>query len=195
MSGAAHAAPGILVLGDSLSAAYGLAERRGWVALLGERLRQEQLNYSVVNASISGEITSGGRSRLGKLLAEHKPAVLILELGANDGLRGLPVGEMKHNLGAMIVQAQQSGARVLLVGVRMPPNYGEDYTRAFESAFSDLARAHRAAFVPELTAGIGARLEYFQPDRIHPNETAQPLLLENVWQALRPLVSSRAKRR
>ncbi len=182
----------IVVFGDSLSAAYGIAERRGWVALLEERLKREHLDHRVVNASISGETTSGGRSRLGKLLAQHKPAVLILELGANDGLRGLPVGEMKHNLGAMIVQAQQSGARVLLVGVRMPPNYGEDYTRAFETAFSDLARAHRAAFVPELTAGIGARLEYFQPDRIHPNDAAQPLLLENVWKALRPLLKASA---
>lgn len=180
----------LVVFGDSLSAAYGIAERRGWVALLGERLRQERLDYSVVNASISGEITSGGRSRLGKLLAQHKPAVLILELGANDGLRGLPVGEMKNNLAAMIGLAQKSGARVLLVGVRMPPNYGEDYTRPFEAAFSDLARVHRTAFTPELTQGIGARLEYFQPDRIHPNEAAQPMLLENVWKALRPLLKA-----
>ena len=180
------------MFGDSLSAAYGIAERRGWVALLGEHLRQERLDYSVVNASISGEITSGGRSRLGKLLAQHKPAVLILELGANDGLRGLPVGEMKKNLAAIITLAQKSGARVLLVGVRMPPNYGEDYTRAFEAAFSDLAREHRTAFTPELTAGIGERLDYFQPDRIHPNEAAQPLLLENVWKTLRPLLQARA---
>ena len=178
------------MFGDSLSAAYGIAERRGWVALLGERLRQERLDYSVVNASISGEVTSGGRSRLGKLLAAHRPAVLVLELGANDGLRGLPISEMKKNLAAMIGEAQKSGARVLLVGVRMPPNYGEDYTRGFEAAFSDLARAHRTAFTAELTEGIGARLEYFLPDRMHPNEAAQPLLLETVWKALRPLLKA-----
>jgi len=197
MSGAAHAAPGILVFGDSLSAAYGIAERRGWVALLAERLRQERLDYSVVNASISGETTSGGRARLAKLLAAHRPAVLILELGANDGLRGLPVAEMSKNLGAMIVQAQQAKARVLLVGVRMPPNYGPEYTRAFEAAFAGLAKEHRSAFAPELTAGIGERLEYFQADRIHPNEAAQPLLLDNVWKALRPLLTAgaAAKRR
>ena len=179
----------LVVFGDSLSAAYGIAERRGWVALLGERLRQERLDYSVVNASISGEITSGGRSRLSKLLAQHKPAVLILELGANDGLRGLPVGEMKKNLAAMIALAQDSGARVLLVGVHMPPNYGEDYTRAFADAFAELAKRQRVALAPDLTAGIGERLDLFQPDRIHPNEAAQPALLENVWKALRPLLT------
>jgi acyl-CoA thioesterase-1 len=192
MSAAAHAAPGILVFGDSLAAAYGIAERRGWVALLAERLRQERLDYSVVNASISGETTAGGRARLAKLLAQHRPKVLILELGGNDGLRGLPVAEMRANLAAMIGMAQKSGARVLLVGMRMPPNYGEDYARAFEAAYSDLAQAHRTALAPELTAGIGARLEYFQADRIHPNEAAQTLLLENVWRALAPLLDAGA---
>src|SRR5512134_824051 len=125
----------ILVYGDSLSANYGIAEKRGWVALLGERLKRERLDYSVVNASISGETTSGGLSRMPKALAQHKPAVLVLELGANDGLRGLPVPEMKKNLAAMIQQAQKAGARVLLVGMRMPPNYGPDYAREFEAAF------------------------------------------------------------
>lgn len=189
-SGAAPASARVMVFGDSLSAAYGIAERRGWVALLADRLQQERLAYSVVNASISGETTAGGRARLGKLLAQHPPAVLILELGANDGLRGLPVAEMKKNLGAMIVQAQQAKARVLLVGARMPPNYGPEYTRAFEAAFAELARAHRTAFTPELTAGISARLEYFQSDRIHPNEAAQPMLLENVWKPLQPLLQA-----
>lgn len=192
ISGAAHSAPGILVFGDSLSAAYGMAERHGWVALLQERLRRERLDYSVVNASISGETTRGGVSRLATLLGQHRPAVVILELGANDGLRGLPVAEMKRNLGVMIEQAQKAGARVQLVGVRMPPNYGEDYTRAFAAAFRDLARARRTAFTPDLTESIGERLEYFQPDRIHPNEAAQPLLLENVWKALRPLLMAGA---
>lgn len=186
--GAAHAAPGILVFGDSLAAAYGISERRGWVALLEERLKRERLDYSVVNASISGETTRGGTARLGKLLGEHRPAVVILELGGNDGLRGLPVAEMKKNLGGMIQQSQKAGARVLLVGTRMPPNYGPDYTRAFEGVFSELAERHRVALAPDLTAGIGERLELFQPDRIHPNENAQPALLDNVWKALRPLL-------
>ena len=186
--GAAHAAPGILVFGDSLATAYGIAERRGWVALLEERLQRERLDYSVVNASISGETTRGGLSRLGKVLAEHKPAVVILELGGNDGLRGLPVAEMRKNLGTMIEQSQKAGVRVLLVGTRMPPNYGEDYTRAFEGVFFEVAKRHRIALAPDLTAGISERLELFQSDRIHPNETAQPALLENVWQALRPLL-------
>lgn len=187
----------ILIYGDSLSAAYGMSQSRGWVALLESRLKREQPAYRVVNASISGETTSGGAARMAKALAEHRPAIVVLELGANDGLRGLPVAEMRKNLGAMIVQAQKGGARVLLVGVRMPPNYGEDYTRAFEAAFAELAREHRTAFAPELMAGIGERLEYFQADRIHPNEAAQPRLLENVWQALAPLLQpgARAKRR
>jgi acyl-CoA thioesterase I len=188
----ASLAKDILVFGDSLSAAYGIAERHGWVALLEERLKREQPAVRVVNASISGETTAGGRARLGKLLQTHRPGIVIIALGGNDGLRGLPVGEMRRNLAAMIGAAQDAGARVLLVGVRMPPNYGEDYTRAFETAFADLAKQHRLAFVPELTAGIGSQLEFFQPDRIHPNEKAQPLLLENVWKSLQPLLKARA---
>ena len=189
--GAAHAspaAPGILVYGDSLATAYGIAERRGWVTLLSERLKRERLDYSVVNASLSGETTRGGLARLPKLLTEHKPAVVILELGGNDGLRGLPVSEMKKNLAAMIEQSQRVGARVLLVGTRMPPNYGPEYTHAYEGAFTELARRHRIALAPDLTAGVGERLELFLPDRIHPNESAQPALLDNVWRALRPLL-------
>jgi acyl-CoA thioesterase-1 len=179
----------ILVYGDSLSAAYGIAEKRGWVALLGERLKRERIDYSVVNASISGETTSGGLSRMPKALAQHRPVVLVLELGANDGLRGLPVAEMKKNLAAMIQQAQKSGARVLLVGVRMPPNYGPEYTRAFESAFAELAKRHKTALVPFLLEGMAEDLGKFQPDRIHPTEAAQPILLENVWKKLRPLLN------
>ena len=195
VSAAAHAAPLILVVGDSLSSAYGIAARRGWVALLGERLREERIDYSVVNASISGDTTAGGRARLGKLLAEHRPAVVIIELGGNDGLRGLPVAQMKKNLDAMIAQARQARARVLLVGTRMPPNYGEAYALAFEAAYRDLAKEHRVGLVPELTATIGTKLEYFQPDRIHPNEAAQPLLLDNVWPALRRLFAPGEARR
>jgi acyl-CoA thioesterase-1 len=186
--GAAHAASALLVFGDSLSAPYGIPERRGWVSLLAERLTKERLDYKVVNASISGETTSGGRGRLAKVLGEHKPAVVILELGGNDGLRGLSVVEMKKNLGTMIEQSRKAGARVLLVGTRMPPNYGPEYTQAYEAVFADLAKSHKIALAPDLTAGIGDRLELFLPDRIHPNESAQPALLENVWKALRPLL-------
>jgi len=178
----------ILVYGDSLSAAYGIAEKRGWVALLGERLKRERPDYSVVNASISGETSSGGLGRMAKSLAQHQPAVLVLELGANDGLRGLPVAQMRKNLSAMIGQAQKAGARVLLVGMHVPPNYGPEYTREFAAAFAELARHHRTALVPFLFEGMGENLALFQPDRIHPSEAAQPLLLDNVWKGLRPLL-------
>jgi acyl-CoA thioesterase-1 len=192
LAAAAQAAPkippSILVFGDSLSSAYGIAERRGWVALLEERLKRDQLAWGVVNASISGETTSGGRSRLGRALEEHRPAVVVIELGGNDGLRGLPIAEMKKNLAAMIEQSQKSGARVLLVATRMPPNYGPDYTQAFDGAFAELAKRHRAALVPYLFEGFGEKIELFQPDRIHPTEAAQPLILQNVWPALRPLL-------
>ncbi len=180
----------ILVYGDSLSSAYGIAEKRGWVALLGERLKRERPDYSVVNASISGETTSGGLNRMANVLAQHKPALLILELGGNDGLRGLPVAQMKQNLSAMIRQAHKAGARVLLVGIRMPPNYGPDYTREFEAAFAEVAKRHRTALVPFVFEGMGEDFAKFQPDRIHPTEAAQPVLLDNVWKALRPLLKS-----
>jgi acyl-CoA thioesterase-1 len=186
--GAALAAPKILVYGDSLSAAYGIAQARGWVSLLEERIRREKLDYSVVNASISGETTSGGLSRLRQALDEHRPAIVILELGANDGLRGLPVAEAKNNLAAMIRMAQKSRARVLLVGVRMPPNYGPDYTREFDGAFAELARRHRVALVPFLLEGIAERRELFQADGMHPTEAAQPVLLDNVWRKLGPMI-------
>lgn len=178
------------MFGDSLSAAYGIAAQRGWVALLAERLQRERPDYSVVNASISGETTAGGVSRLPRALARHRPAVVILELGANDGLRGLPVPEMKKNLAAMIGMSRQAGAKVLLVGMRVPPNYGPQYTRDFAAAFADLARERKTALVPFLLEGMAEDLRLFQPDRIHPTEDAQPLLLENVWQALRPLLKS-----
>ena len=176
------------MFGDSLSAHDGIAEKRGWVSLLGERLQKEKLDYRIVNASISGEITSAGRARLPKILGDHKPAVVILELGANDGLRGLPVAEMKKNLAAMIEQSQKAGAKVLLIGTRMPPNYGPEYAQAYEAAFADLAKGHKIALVPDFMSGFAERLELFLPDRIHPNESAQPTLLDNVWKALRPLL-------
>jgi acyl-CoA thioesterase-1 len=178
----------ILVFGDSLSAAYGIAAKRGWVALLAERLQREQLHYNVVNASISGETTAGGVSRLPGALARHKPAVVILALGGNDGLRGLPVAEMKKNLAEMIRMSQQAGAKVLLVGMRVPPNYGPEYTQDFAAAFAELTRARNSARAPFLLEGVAEDLRLFQPDRIHPTESAQPLLLENVWKALKPLL-------
>jgi acyl-CoA thioesterase-1 len=185
----------ILVYGDSLSAAYGIPRERGWVALLEKRLAAEGYDYSVVNASISGETTAGGLARMAKVLAQHRPAVVILELGGNDGLRGLPVAQMKGNLDAMIRQAQKAGARVLLVGVRMPPNYGPAYTASFAAAFGELAKARGCALVPFVFEGFAARDELFQEDRMHPTAQAQPLILENVWRGLAPLLERRPRAR
>jgi acyl-CoA thioesterase-1 len=178
----------ILVVGDSVSAAFGIAQARGWVALLGERLKRERLNYSVVNASVSGETTAGGAARLKPALDKHRPAVVIIELGGNDGLRGMPVEGMKKNLSAMIEQSRKSGARVLLVGMQMPPNYGPQYTGQFERAFSDLAKQHKVALVPFLFEDLGVWRDYFQLDGIHPTAEAQPVMLETIWKRLRPLL-------
>ncbi len=189
MGGAAHAAgKSILVLGDSLSAAYGLAADRGWVALLGERLARERPDYRVVNSSISGETSAGGRARIAGELARHRPAVVIVELGANDGLRGLPPAQMKENLAAIIVAAQRSGARVLLVGMKLPPNYGPDYTGRFEAAFDELHKRYRTAWLPFLLEGFAERQDLFQADDLHPTAKAQPLIVQNVWPRLRPLL-------
>ncbi|HEX2331839.1 MAG TPA: arylesterase [Burkholderiales bacterium] len=184
----AAAEKSILVVGDSLSAAYGLPRDRGWVALLEERLKREHPDYIVVNASISGDTSGGGRARLKALLERHRPAVMILALGGNDGLRGLPPAQIRANLSAMIQDAQAQGARVLLLGVKMPPNYGEDYTKGFEAIFRDVAKTHRTALVPFLLEDFAEKPEFFQPDRIHPTEAAQPLMLERVWPALKPLL-------
>jgi acyl-CoA thioesterase-1 len=188
MCGLAQAAQTILVFGDSVSAAYGIAEQRGWVALLAGQLKREQRDYIVVNASISGETTAGGLARLPKMLQAHRPAIVVLALGGNDGLRGLPVAQMKRNLAAMVEAAQRAGARVLLVGMRLPPNYGPEYTRAFEAAFTEVAKERRVALLPFLFEGFGEREDLFQPDRIHPNDAAQPLIADNVMKALRPLL-------
>ncbi|MBS0338256.1 MAG: arylesterase [Proteobacteria bacterium] len=184
----AAAAGTILVYGDSLSAAYGIAQERGWVALLEARLKREKANYSVANASISGETTSGGLSRMKKVLERHRPAITVIELGANDGLRGLPVAEMRRNLAAMIREARAARSRVLLVGVKMPPNYGADYTRAFEAAYTDLANEYKTGLVPFLFEGVAEKRENFQADNLHPTAEAQPILLENVWKALKPML-------
>jgi acyl-CoA thioesterase-1 len=178
-----------VVVGDSISAAYGLSQARGWVALLGERLKRERLDYSVVNASISGDTTGGGLARIDKLL-EHKPAVVVLELGGNDGLRGLPLAEMKKNLAAMIERSQKVGAQVVVVGMYIPPNYGPDYTQQFFQTFGELAKRYKTALVPYLMEDFALKPEYFQPDRIHPTTEAQPLMMERVWKALRPLLKS-----
>jgi acyl-CoA thioesterase-1 len=186
----AAAAPqrSILIVGDSLSAAYGIAQARGWVALLGERLERERPDYSVVNASISGETSAGGRARLKDALERHRPAVVVLALGGNDGLRGLPVRQLKDNLSGMVQDAKAAGARVLLVGMKMPPNYGPDYAQAFEAAFAEAAKQHKVPLVPFLLEGFAEKPELFQPDRIHPTEAAQPLMMERIWKGLRPLL-------
>ena len=176
------------MLGDSLSAAYGIARARGWVALLEERLKRERLDYSVVNASISGETSGGGRARLERLLERYRPAIVILQLGANDGLRGLSVAQLRTNLESMIVQSQKAGARVLLVGVKLPPNYGGEYTERFDAAYRDLAKKHRTGLVPFFMEDFAGKREFFLDDRLHPNEKAQPLMFERVWKGLRPLL-------
>ena len=160
----------------------------GWVTLLAQRLERERLDYSVVNASIAAETSAGGLARLPQALARHKPAVLILELGGNDGLRGLPLRQVRENFELMIGQAKAAGAQVVLIGMRMPPNYGPEYAREFEAAYPELARRYKTALVPFLFEGMGEDFAKFQPDRIHPSEAAQPLLLENVWKVLRPLL-------
>jgi acyl-CoA thioesterase-1 len=184
----AAAEKSILVLGDSLSAAYGIARERGWVSLLAQRLKREHPDYIVVNARISGDTTGGGRHRLRPLLDKHQPSVLVLELGANDGLRGMSVSQIRSNLAAIIQETQAFGARVLLVGMRMPPNYGEMYTQSFEALFYELARNYRVALVPFLLEDFAEKPELFQSDRIHPTEAAQPLMLERVWKELKPLL-------
>jgi acyl-CoA thioesterase-1 len=184
----ASAAPLALVLGDSLSAEYGLRRGSGWVALLAERLTTRKPAWSVFNASISGETTAGGQTRLPALLAEHRPRLLVIELGGNDALRGLDLVATARNLEAMVTAGQVAGARVILLGMRMPPNYGRRYGEQFEQMYRDIARRRQCALVPFLLEGIGERLELFQPDRIHPTEAAQPLILANVWPALLPLL-------
>ncbi len=178
----------IVVLGDSLSAEYGLRRGSGWVALLQEKLRQESVPARVINASISGDTTSGGRSRLPALLALHKPSHVVIELGGNDALRGLPLKMTQENLNQMIRLAQQAGAKVLLIGMQVPPNYGSDYTARFAGLFELAAKANGAALVPFLLKGVAdgddpTRL--FQRDRIHPTAEAQPMMLANVWPMLR----------
>lgn len=183
--------PAILVLGDSLSAAFGLKLDQGWVALLQARLRAKGYGHRVVNASSSGETTGGGLTRLPRALAAHKPAVVIVELGGNDGLRGLPITDIRRNLGTIIRDSQQAGARILLVGMRIPPNYGPAYTRDFQAIYGDLAREYKLPLVPFFLEDIAADESQFQPDGIHPTAAAQPILLREIWPHLEPLLRAR----
>ncbi|MFM9971212.1 MAG: arylesterase [Burkholderiales bacterium] len=184
----ANASGAILVFGDSLSSAYGIAQKEGWVSLLQEQLRKNALHYTVVNQSIPGETTSGGASRIKSALTEAKPKVTVIALGGNDGLRGLPVKQMRENLTLMVRAAQASGSKVLLVGMKMPPNYGAAYAKEFETAFIELAKQHRTAVLPFLLDGMQARRDLFQPDNIHPTANAQPMIVDTVWKRLRPLL-------
>ena len=188
---AAGAAPLILVLGDSLSAEYGLQRGSGWVALLEQRLVREKVNARVLNASISGDTTSGGRSRLPALLKQHQPAVVVIELGGNDALRGLPLSMTEANLRAMAQAAKGAGAKVLLAGMQVPPNYGKQYADAFAGLFASAARAEGTALLPFLLKGVADGPDadaMFQPDRIHPVAAAHPVILANIWPVLRPLL-------
>lgn len=181
----------ILVLGDSLSAEYGLARGSGWVALLQKQLAKDKPGVEVINASISGDTTSGGRSRLPALLKRHQPSHVVIELGGNDALRGLPMTMTQENLLTMTQQAQAAGAKVLLLGMQMPPNYGPEMARQFEAAYVEVAKSQKAALVPFFLKGVGDDpdpLKWFQADRIHPNEAAQPRLLANVWPILKKLI-------
>jgi acyl-CoA thioesterase-1 len=187
-------APVILVFGDSISAGYGLPRvDQGWVELLKTRLNAQGYGYQVVNASVSGETTAGGLARLPRALEVHHPAIVILELGGNDGLRALPVAQMRANLTQMVTLTLAAGAKPLLLGMRMPPNYGPHYTEEFALVFSDLAREKKMPLVPFLLTDIALSPNLLQGDDIHPNELGQPILLDNVWPALKPLLAPALK--
>lgn len=184
---AAHG-PVILIFGDSLSAEYGLARGTGWAALLEQRLKQKQINYSVANASISGETTSGGAARIETVLKQNRPAVVVIELGGNDGLRGLSLDATRANFETMIKVSKAAGAKIVLAGMQLPPNYGPAYTNAFRALYGELAARHKAALVPFFLEGVADQRELFQADGIHPVAAAQGALLDNVWPALAPLL-------
>ncbi|MEB8057824.1 arylesterase [Pseudomonas fulva] len=178
----------VLIVGDSISAGFGLDTREGWASLLQTRLRQEGFDDKVVNASISGDTSAGGQARLPALLAAHTPEVVVLELGGNDGLRGQPPAQLRQNLAAMIDQSRQAGAKVLLLGMQLPPNYGVRYTTAFAEVYKELAKDKQVALVPFFLEGVGGIPELMQADGIHPAQGAQQRLLENAWPALKPLL-------
>ncbi|HEX7634917.1 MAG TPA: arylesterase [Noviherbaspirillum sp.] len=178
----------VLVLGDSLSAEYGLVRGMGWVPLLEKRLQAERIDAAIVNASISGETTSGGKSRLPALLQQHHPAIVIIELGGNDGLRGLPIASVTTNLRTMINAAQQAGAKVLLIGMHIPPNYGRDYTEKFSTMYMNLSLEKKVPLTPFLLEGIADKPQLFQADRIHPIAEAQTIMLNNIWPQLKQIL-------
>jgi acyl-CoA thioesterase-1 len=178
----------ILVLGDSISAGFGIDKQQGWVALLEEQLKDEYPQYRVINASISGETTSGGANRLQSILNKHTPNIVILELGGNDGLRGTPVKLMTQNLTDMVTLSQKAGAKVLLLGMRIPPNYGQRYSELFANQYTHIATDLNVALVPFLLQGIAGQLGMMQTDGIHPTKSAQPIMVQSVWQALEPLL-------
>src|SRR4051812_20343592 len=189
---AAGAAPAcaatILVFGDSLSAGYGLPQERRWTSLLEKRLRDERYNYTVANASVSGETTTGGAARLRAALKAHQPEIVVLELGANDGLRGQDLTLMRRNLESMIDASREAKAQVLLVGMRLPPNYGTAYTEKFQQTYLDLARSKKTQLVPFLFEGFAEDAQYFQSDRVHPTSEAQAIMLDTIWKGLKPLL-------
>jgi acyl-CoA thioesterase I len=189
-NGAAPAeAPVILVFGDSISAGFGLAHvEQGWVALLQTRLKEQEYGYHVVNASVSGETTAGGLARLPRALMLHQPKIVILELGGNDGLRALPIAQMRANLVRMIDLSTAAGAEVLLLGMRIPPNYGPEYTEQFRLCYTELARNKKLPLVPFLLNDIALKPNLMQADGIHPNELGQPILVANIWPSLKPLL-------
>jgi len=178
----------ILVYGDSLSAGFGIAVSQSWPALLGQRLQADGSNFTVANASISGETTAGGRARFAAALSQFKPAIVILALGANDGLRGLPVAAMQDNLAFMVALAKKHGAKVLLVGMHLPPNYGQQYTQQFDAAFRDLAKREKVSLLAFLLEPIAFDQNAYQADGLHPTAAAQPKILDHVWTALKPLL-------
>jgi acyl-CoA thioesterase-1 len=188
LQNAAAADRTILVFGDSLSAAYGLRPEQGWVALLDKRLRAQGYGYTVVNASVSGETTSGGLQRLPRALELNKPQILILELGPNDALRGLPLGNAKDNLSKMVELGEKAGARVLLVGMRIPPNYGPKYTAAFVQMYADLSARYRSPLVPFLLDSVALDSSRMQEDGLHPNALGEPAVLDTLWPQLVPLL-------
>lgn len=179
----------VLVMGDSISAAFGLETQQGWVALLNDKLTTKSTEFKVVNASVSGETTAGGLARFPDLLRKHQPQIVIIELGGNDGLRGLSLEYMAHNLTTMLQQAQEQDATVLLLGMRLPGNYGRRYTEAFYQVYQDVAKQHNVALVDFFLDGVGGVSGMMQADGVHPTQAAQPLLLKNAWRALGPLLS------
>ncbi len=182
----------LLIFGDSLSAGYGLKEQEGWAHLLKQRMAQDYPTYQVVNASISGETTTGGLARLTKALNEFNPNIVLLELGANDGLRGLPIKQMQHNLQTMIQQIKKSGSKVILMEMRIPPNYGKRYTELFQKSFSKIAKQEQIPLMPFFLQEVAGQQQYLQRDNLHPNAKAQPILLETIWQFIQPLLPNTA---